>query len=43
VFDEDGTPLGHYVADFLIEGELIVELKACSTIALSTSRRYSDI
>src|SRR5579863_1924745 len=33
VFDEDGTPLGHYVADFMIEGCLIVELKACSTIA----------
>ena len=33
VFDEDGTPLGHYVADLLIEGQLIVELKACITIA----------
>jgi GxxExxY protein len=33
VFDEDGTLLGHYVADFLIEGQLVVELKACSTIA----------
>jgi GxxExxY protein len=33
IFDEDGTPLGHYVADFLIEGQLIVELKACNTIA----------
>jgi GxxExxY protein len=33
VFDEDGTPLGHYLADFLIEGELIVELKACQAIA----------
>jgi GxxExxY protein len=33
VFDEDGTPLGHYVADLLIEGELTVELKACITIA----------
>jgi GxxExxY protein len=33
VFDEDGTLLGHYVADFLIEQQLVVELKACSTIA----------
>jgi GxxExxY protein len=33
IFDEDGTPLGRYVADFLIENELIVELKACRTIA----------
>jgi GxxExxY protein len=33
ILDEDGTPLGHYVADFLIEGQLIVELKACNTIA----------
>jgi GxxExxY protein len=33
IFDEDGTPLGHYIADFLIEGQLIVELKACNTIA----------
>jgi GxxExxY protein len=32
VFDEDGTLLG-YVADFLIEQQLVVELKACSTIA----------
>ena len=33
VFDEDGTLVGHYVADFLIEQQLVVELKACSTIA----------
>jgi len=33
IFDEDGTRLGHYVADFLIEGQLIVELKACNAIA----------
>ncbi|QDV46162.1 hypothetical protein Enr13x_60710 [Stieleria neptunia] len=31
VFDEDGTPLGDYFADLLIEGVLIVELKACKT------------
>jgi GxxExxY protein len=33
VRDEDGTVLGDYVADLLIEGELIVELKACKAIA----------
>ena len=32
VFDEDGTRLGHYAADFLIADELIVELKACDNI-----------
>jgi GxxExxY protein len=31
VFDEDGTLLGEYFADLLIEGVLIVELKACRT------------
>jgi GxxExxY protein len=30
VYDEDGTLLGEYFADLLIEGRLIVELKACS-------------
>ena len=29
VFDEDGTELGEYFADLLVEGQLIVELKAC--------------
>ena len=29
VHDEDGTKLGEYFADLLIEGQLIVELKAC--------------
>lgn len=29
VHDEDGTELGEYFADLLIEGQLIVELKAC--------------
>ncbi len=33
VYDEDGTVLGDYYADLLIEGRLIVELKACKTIA----------
>ena len=32
VYDEDGTPLGHFVADLIIEGLLIVELKACTTL-----------
>jgi len=33
VLDEDGTILGDYLADLLIEGELIVELKACKAFA----------
>ena len=33
VFDEDGTLLGEYFADVLVEGELLVELKACKAIA----------
>ncbi len=32
VFDEDGTGLGEYFADLLVEKELIVELKACKTL-----------
>jgi GxxExxY protein len=32
VYDEDGTSLGHFVADLLIEEQLIVELKACWTL-----------
>jgi GxxExxY protein len=32
VFDEDGTRLGHYVTDLLVEDQLVVELKACSTL-----------
>jgi GxxExxY protein len=32
VFDEDGTVLGDYCADLLVEGRLIVELKACKTL-----------
>jgi GxxExxY protein len=28
VYDEDGTIIGEYFADLLIEGELIIELKA---------------
>ena len=33
VYDEDGTVLGEYFADLFIEGCLIVELKACKTVA----------
>ena len=32
VFDEDGTPLGEYFADLLVEDEIVVELKAAKTI-----------
>jgi GxxExxY protein len=33
VRDEDGTVLGDYIADLLVENELIVEVKACRTLA----------
>ena len=33
VYDEDGTIIGDYFADLLVEGRLIVELKACRTLA----------
>ena len=33
VYDEDGTVLGEYYADLFVEGRLIVELKACKTVA----------
>jgi len=33
VFDEDGTEIGDYHADLLVENCLIVELKAAKTIA----------
>ena len=32
VLDEDGTPIGEYFADLIIEDTLIVELKACRTL-----------
>jgi GxxExxY protein len=32
VFDEDGTPIGEYFADLLVEDALIVELKASRTL-----------
>lgn len=33
VYDEDGTLIGDYLADLLVEGELIVELKTAKTLA----------
>lgn len=33
VFDEDGTNIGDYFADLLIDDRLIIELKACKTLA----------
>jgi GxxExxY protein len=33
VFDEDGTILGDFYADLIIEGRIIVELKAVKSIA----------
>ncbi|HEX6564065.1 MAG TPA: GxxExxY protein [Chthoniobacterales bacterium] len=33
VFDEDGTPIGEYFADLIVEDTLIVELKAFRTLA----------
>ena len=33
VHDEDGTLLGDYYADILAEKQLIVEIKACKTLA----------
>ena len=33
VYDEDGTMIGEYVADLLIEGTLIVEIKTAKALA----------
>src|SRR5260221_343275 len=33
VYDEDGTVIGDYLADLLVEGFLIVELKTAKTLA----------
>ncbi len=33
VYDEDGTEIGDYYADLIIEDVLVVELKACKTFA----------
>ena len=32
VYDEDGTLIGDYLADLLVEGRLIVELKTAKTL-----------
>ena len=32
VYDEDGTPIGDYFADLVIDGRLIIELKAAREI-----------
>ena len=33
VYDEDGTEIGDYFADLIVEDKLVVELKACKTFA----------
>ena len=33
IFDEDGTVLGEYFADLLVEEELLLELKACKGLS----------
>jgi GxxExxY protein len=33
VFDEDGAVLGEYFADLFVSGRLIVEIKACRSLA----------
>ena len=33
VYDEDGTEIGDYYADLVVENVLIIELKACKTFA----------
>jgi len=33
VYDEDGTPIGDYMADLFIEDALIIELKTARTLA----------
>lgn len=32
VLDEDGTLLGNFLADLFVEGQLVVELKACRVL-----------
>jgi GxxExxY protein len=34
VYDKDGTVLGDYIADLLVDGTLIIEIKATRAIAL---------
>ncbi len=33
VYDEDGSLLGDFIADLIVENKIIVELKACKTLA----------
>ena len=33
VLDEDGTTLGDYIADLMLEKEMILEIKACESLA----------
>lgn len=33
VYDEDGTPLGDFLADLVVDGRLVVELKAVRAVA----------
>ena len=33
VYDEDGTIIGDYSADLLLDSRLLIELKACKTLA----------
>jgi GxxExxY protein len=33
VIDEDGTVPGDFIADLIVEDKLVVELKACKTLA----------
>ena len=33
IYDEDGTTIGEYFADIVVNGALIVELKTCKTLA----------
>ena len=33
IYDEDGTEIGEYFADIIINGALLVELKTCRTLA----------
>jgi GxxExxY protein len=33
VYDEGGTLIGHYLADLLVEGELIIEVKTAKALA----------
>jgi len=40
VYDEDGTLIGDYNADLLVDGRLIIELKAAKALADEQMVRY---